>query len=345
MEALAELMAGIPCRPAAASTRRRRRFSWNPARFLRRSQGTQADDGVLAGEHQTEESDGGLDVQPTYVDGTTQELESMYLEYYGLSELPFNITPDPRFLYYSPRHREAFDHLSYGIATRKGFIELTGEVGSGKTTLCRAVLSQLTETVRTALILNPCLSEDQLLRAILVDFGLEVNGGDRLDYVEQLNRFLLAQAREGNNVVLIIDEAQNLLPGVLEQIRLLSNLETDQHKLMQIVLAGQPELRERLARPDLRQLRQRILVRCHLHPLNEEETGEYIRHRLHVAGGNAHLRFNPKAVRLVYRHSHGIPRIINALCDNALLAGYVSRTHEIGVAEIKRALKEVESTS
>lgn len=266
----------------------------------------------------------------------------MYLEFYGLEESPFNITPDPRFLYYSQRHRDAFDHLSYGIATRKGFIQLTGEVGCGKTTLCRAVLAGLNEHVRTALILNPCLSEEQLLRAILTDFGLHVEGRDLLDYVEHLNDFLLMQAREGHNVVLIIDEAQNLMPGVMEQVRLLSNLETDQHKLMQIVLAGQPELKKRLARPDLRQLRQRILVRCELQPLSEAETAEYINHRLHVAGGNGSIIFDEKAVRLIHRKSKGIPRVINALSDNALLAGYVARSHHISVPEVKRAAAEVE---
>jgi len=266
----------------------------------------------------------------------------MYFEFYGLKESPFNITPDPRFLFYTARHREAFDHLSYGIATRKGFIELTGEVGSGKTTLCRAVLSNLNESVRTALILNPCLSEDQLLRAILMDFGLEVKGTDRLDYFEQLNTFLLEQARLGHNVVLIIDEAQNLSPGVLEQVRLLSNLETDQHKLMQIVLSGQPELQERLSRPDLRQLRQRILVRCRLEPLTEQEIGEYIAHRLHVAGANSHVRFHPRAIRLIRKHTKGIPRLVNAISDNCLLAGYVARTRVIERSHVKKALMEME---
>jgi general secretion pathway protein A len=266
----------------------------------------------------------------------------MYLEFYGLSESPFNITPDPRFLYYSPRHREAFDHLAYGIGSRKGFIELTGEVGCGKTTLCRAVLANLNEKVRTALILNPCLSEDQLLRAILTDFGLDPQGKDRLDYVEQLNDFLLAESREGNNVVLIIDEAQNLSPETMEQVRLLSNLETDQHKLMQIVLSGQPELKQRLARRDLRQLRQRILVRCELAPLNESETDHYLMHRLHIAGANGSVRFDQKAVRLICKKAKGIPRLINAVADNALLAGYIAQVRDVGVAQVKRAMAEME---
>jgi general secretion pathway protein A len=266
----------------------------------------------------------------------------MYLEFFGFSEQPFNITPDPRFLYYSSRHREAFDHLTYGIESRKGFISLTGEVGAGKTTLCRAVLAALSSQVRTALILNPCLTETQLIRAILADFGLETRGHDVLDHIERLNVFLLEQAKEGHNVVLIIDEAQDLQPAVMEQIRLLSNLETDQHKLMQIVLAGQPELRERLARPDLRQLRQRILVSCRLDPLSEVETGEYIHHRLRVAGAGPEVGFDDAAVRQVHRHARGIPRVINAVCDNAMLAGFVGRTRRITAREVKRALAEME---
>jgi len=265
----------------------------------------------------------------------------MYLDFYGLKELPFNVTPDPRFLYFSAQHREAFDHLSYGIATRKGFIELTGEVGCGKTTLCRAVLSELESNVRTALILNPSLSGEQLLRAVLLDFGLRIERHDRLSCIEQLNRFLLQQTAEGNNVVLVIDEAQDLHPEVMEEVRLLNNLETDQQKLLQIVLAGQPELRERLARPELRQLRQRILVRCRVESLSEAETSAYIHHRLAVAGAGEELRFDRKAISLVYRHSRGIPRVINAVCDNAMLAGYVERAPAIGGRQVKRAVAEM----
>jgi general secretion pathway protein A len=268
---------------------------------------------------------------------------AMYLDYYGLKELPFNITPDPRFLFYSVQHREAFDHLLYGIEQRKGFIELTGEVGSGKTTLCRAVLSNLSSKVKTALVLNPSVSGTQLLRAILNDFGIPVKKGDRLSYIEQLNSFLLEQTREGNNVAVMIDEAQDLAPSVMEQVRLLSNLETDQHKLMQIVLAGQPELRERLARPELRQLRQRIMVRCNLRPLTEEETGQYISHRLRVAGANGSVGFEPVAVRRVHEHAKGTPRVVNAVCDRAMIAGYVAQKKRVGVSEVDRALKDMES--
>ncbi|MCE9614987.1 MAG: AAA family ATPase [Lentisphaerae bacterium] len=266
----------------------------------------------------------------------------MYLEYYNLKEFPFNITPDPRFLYFSQHHQEAYDHLMYGIQGRRGFIELTGEVGSGKTTLCRAVLANLGEGVETALILNPSLTETQLMRAILNDFGLPVKGRDRLAYIETLNEFLLQKTSEGTNVALLIDEAQDLTPEVMEQVRLLSNLETDQHKLIQIVLCGQPELKERLARPDLRQLRQRITVRYHIPPLTLEETMLYIRHRLWVAGANGELVFDEGAAREVYRYAKGGPRLINAVCDHALLAGYVTGTKAIDARCVKRAIRQLE---
>lgn len=269
----------------------------------------------------------------------------MYLEYYRLKEYPFNITPDPRFIYFSHHHREAYDHLLYGINARKGFIQLTGEVGSGKTTLCRAVLSDLGHEVETALILNPSLTETQLLRAILNDFGLDVTGRDRLAYIEKLNEFLLQRNRDGTNVALLIDEAQDLSPQVMEQVRLLSNLETDQQKLIQMVLCGQPELEKRLARPDLRQLRQRITVRYHIPPLTADETDVYIRHRLSVAGADADVIFDAGAVREVYKYSRGSPRLINALSDNALLAGYVSRQRKIDGRCVKRAIQQLEGRS
>jgi len=266
----------------------------------------------------------------------------MYLAFYGLKEFPFNITPDPRFLYYAPHHREAYDHLMYGILNRKGFILLTGEVGSGKTTLCRAVLSNLNRETATALILNPSLTESQLLKAILNDFGLEVRGRDRLVYIETLNNFLLEKNRQGINVAVLIDEAQDLSPRVMEQVRLLSNLETDQHKLMQIVLCGQPELKKRIGREDLRQLRQRITVRYDLPPLSETETEAYIRHRLWVAGSDGSVTFAHSAMRAVHRYAQGCPRLINAVCDNALLAGYVERSMRLNGRTVKRAIEQLE---
>ena len=266
----------------------------------------------------------------------------MYLEFYGLTEFPFNITPDPRFLYLSPRHREAIDLLLYGIANRKGFIELTGEVGCGKTTTLRAVLSRLPHDIETALLLNPCLDETQLLRAILNDFGLQATSHDRLALIEQLNDFLLTQAECGKNVVIVIDEAQDLQPEVMEQVRLLSNLETDDQKLMQIVLAGQPELRDRLAQHDLRQLRQRILIRCHITPLTETELAEYVAHRLQVAGAGEDVWFEPEAMSMVYSYSRGIPRLINAVCDLAMLGGYAAQRMQLGPDQVRKALQQLE---
>lgn len=266
----------------------------------------------------------------------------MYLEFFQLKEPPFNITPDPHYLFLSRQHREAYHHLMYGIRERKGFIQLTGEVGSGKTTLCRAVLAELGQSVRTALILNPCLTETQLLRAILHDFGLTTGRYDMLKLVETLNEFLLAKMEAGENVALLIDEAQNLSSKVMEQVRLLSNLETTRQKLIQIVMIGQPELEEKLADPALRQLRQRITVRAHLGPLDEREIGPYVAHRLAMAGAGGRIIFEPKALQLAYRYSGGIPRLINAVCDNALLAGYVAGQWRIDAVCMKRAIAQLE---
>ena len=268
----------------------------------------------------------------------------MYLSYYNLAEHPFNITPDPRFLYFAPQHREAYNHLIYGIRNRKGFIELSGEVGSGKTTLCRAVLADLGGDISTALILNPSLTETQLICAILNDLGLDTRGNSRLAYIDTLNEFLLAKNREGGNVAVFIDEAQDLSLPVMEQVRLLSNLETDQQKLMQIVLCGQPELRKRLARPDMRQLRQRITVRYHIEPLTPEDTMLYIQHRLRVAGSDGRIAFDAGAVREIHRYSKGGPRVINAVADNALLAGYVARTNRIDARCVRKAIEQLEGS-
>ncbi len=266
----------------------------------------------------------------------------MYLDYYNLREAPFNITPDPRFLYFSARHQEAFNHLLYGIRERKGFIELTGEVGAGKTTVCRKLLEELGPTCKTALILNPCLDPDLLLRAIVMEFDLCVYGLDRLSYLQALNQFVLDQASQGNNVVLVIDEAQDLSDELLEQVRLLSNLETDHQKLLQIVLMGQPELRDRLANPALRQLRQRITVRYHLDALDLPETAYYINHRLTLAGANGAPRFDEAAIRQVYKYSRGIPRLINAVCDKTLLAGFVTQSAMMTRKLVKLAIQELE---
>lgn len=265
----------------------------------------------------------------------------MYNEFYGFEEPPFNITPDPRFLYFSARHREAFDHVLFGIRERKGFIQLTGEVGAGKTTLCRAILEHLGPRYRTALILNPCLTPTQLLRTILAELGIEP-AHERVRCLERLNAFLLEQVSEDRDVVLIIDEAQDLSLENLEQVRLLSNLETDQRKLLQIVLIGQPELREVLDSPKLRQLRQRITVRYHLTPLDFEETTHYVNHRIHVGGGNSRPKFDRAALRKVFRYSGGVPRLINAVCDKALLCGYVEDTDELTATHVRRSIRELE---
>jgi general secretion pathway protein A len=200
----------------------------------------------------------------------------VYLDYYGLKEPPFNITPNPRYLFYSAKHREALNHLLYGIRERKGFVQITGEVGAGKTTLCRALLEQLGSNYSTALILNPVLSPEQLVKAIAMEYGLQVKGLDLLETLAEINFFLLRQIEQHRESVLIIDEAQNLTCELLEQVRLLSNLETDDRKLLQIVLMGQPELRDRLNEPALRQLRQRITVRYHLSPLKQFELNRYV---------------------------------------------------------------------
>ncbi|MBV8199575.1 MAG: AAA family ATPase, partial [Acidobacteria bacterium] len=266
----------------------------------------------------------------------------MYDAFYGFQEPPFNLTPDPRFLFFSERHREAFNHILFGIRERKGFIQLTGEVGAGKTTVCRAILEHLGDSVRTALILNPCLSSIQLLRTILRELGLlPPPRADRVTCLQMLNDFLLAQAAAGSDGVLLIDEAQDLGSEQLEQVRLLSNLETDQRKLLQIVLLGQPELREKLDEKRLRQLRQRITVRYHLKPLTRAEMEHYIHHRLHVAGGNGLPTFNRWALGSIYRYSGGVPRLVNAVCDKTLLCGYVTGDDHLTWRHVRRAIREL----
>jgi len=269
----------------------------------------------------------------------------MYLEFYGLREKPFNVTPDPAFLFLSGKHKTAFDYLIYGITQRKGFLEITGEVGSGKTTLCRALLNHFENSippVKTAYILNPALSGVQLLRSVIEEFGLVPTKRDKVALLYQLNNFLLEQLSMNYNAVLIIDEAQNLKPSHLEEIRMLSNLETDKEKLFQIVLVGQPELREKLRSPNLSQLRQRITVRLHLLPLESREVKTYIDHRLSVAGANNSIIFYDDSVDEIYDYSKGIPRVINTVCDKALLLGYILETKNISLDIIKRSINEIE---
>jgi general secretion pathway protein A len=271
--------------------------------------------------------------------------QAMYEKFYGLTAQPFSITPDPRYLFFSRRHREAFDHMLFGITERKGFIQITGEVGAGKSTLCRAILEQLGQHYATALILNPVMTGVQLLRAVLHELGLEDRGNDRVRLVQRLNEFLLERAREGRDVVLFVDEAQDLSDAMLEEVRLLSNLETDDRKLLQIVLIGQTELRTRLERRELRQLRQRITIRYHLGPIEREETEAYILHRLTVAGSNGRPTFSPAAIRAVHRHSRGVPRLINAICDKTLLAGYVEGRDQLTWRHVRRAVRDLDGDS
>ena len=265
----------------------------------------------------------------------------MYCEFLGLREKPFSITSDPAFLYLSKRHREALSHMVYGVRERKGFIEITGDVGTGKTTLCKAFLRHLDPSTRTALVLQPDLSELQLLQAVVQDFGMNPMRGGRLGVFNQLNQFLLEQASFGHNIVLIIDEAQNLSLRVLEQIRMLSNLETDKEKLIQIILVGQPQLREKLALPALEQLRQRISVRYHMTPLDSDEVSTYIEHRLRIAGSDGTLDWKPEATEEVYRCSKGIPRLINLICDRTLLACYVLQVKRVTQDVVRRSYQEL----
>ena len=250
----------------------------------------------------------------------------MYYKFYGLREEPFNITPDPAFLFHSRKHEDAFFNLLYGIKNRKGFMELTGSIGAGKTTIYRALLDQLGGEVKSALIINPSLSPLQLLMTIIEDFEIDAPKKNRKGYFDALNAFLVGVAERGSTALLILDEAQNLKPATLEQIRLLSNFETNKKKLLQILLVGQPELRQLLAKRSLAQIRQRVAVSTHLEPLDREETEQYMAHRIKVAGGKGMLIFDAPAVDEIFQYSQGIPRLINILADKALLMSYMKET-------------------
>lgn len=266
----------------------------------------------------------------------------MYTKYFGFNEKPFTLTPNPRFIYLSKNHKESFAHLLYGINNHYGFIELIGEVGTGKTTVLRTLLSQLgDEHYRSALIFNPCLSGVELLRSINHEFGLSSKSEYANELLADLNRFLLDENSKGITVVLVIDEAQNLRPEVLEQLRLISNLETENDKLIQIILAGQPELEELLARPELRQLNQRIAVRYRLRSMSMNETRAYIRRRMEVAGETGGVSFSMYAIRWIYLYTRGVPRMINILCDRALLVAYGDEKRRINAGIITRAIKEI----
>jgi general secretion pathway protein A len=267
----------------------------------------------------------------------------MYLSFFGLNEKPFAITPDPRYLYLSERHAEALAHLLYGINEAGGFVQLTGEVGTGKTTIVRSLLAQTPKNAEIALILNPKMTAPEFLLTICEELGIGVPDaatGSLKDLVDILSEYLLRAHAAGHRVVLVVDEAQNLSPEVLEQVRLLTNLETNTQKLLQIILIGQPELRELLSRNELRQLAQRITGRYHLNPLSHEETAAYVRHRLRVAGATTDV-FAPQALNAVFSLSQGVPRVINVICDRALLGAYSLDRHRVTGSLVRSAAAEV----
>lgn len=267
----------------------------------------------------------------------------MYEEFFGLSEKPFALTPNPRYVFYSQQYREAEEQLLYGIAQKEGFMLLTGRPGTGKTTLCRDLLEKLdAEKHRSALMFNPFLSGVEMLQGLLTEFGVSYGKKVvRKELLDLLNTFLLEQLREGRTCVAIFDEAQHLSTEFLEQIRVLSNLETETEKLIQIVLVGQPELLDRIRTPGMAQLDQRVSVRCTLTDLSVDETQRYIYHRLHVAGAAGHIEFSKPAVRQIHRASEGVPRVINLICDRALLAAYVAQAHNVGPGHVTQALSAI----
>lgn len=264
----------------------------------------------------------------------------MYERHFGFSERPFNLTPDSRYLFLSQKHQEAYANLEFGVNERSGFLLLTGEVGTGKTTLIRHFLSQIGSDVRTAVILYPALSAGELFHAILQDLDVPFNGGTLKDAVDTLANALIAAKAAGLKVVVLIDEAQNLKPHVLEQLRLLSNLETEREKLITLVLVGQPELRDLLERDSLRQLSQRITSRSHLEPLSLDETRRYVKHRLVVAGGKG-SEFDDSALRRVHVFSGGVPRVVNVLCDRALVGAFGRGVRKVDTGLVEAAAAEV----
>jgi general secretion pathway protein A len=266
----------------------------------------------------------------------------MYETYYGLRENPFNVTPDPKFVFLGENHQEAIAHLLYGVRERKGFIVITGEVGSGKTTLIHYLLNKLNGNgnAKTAYLFNTKLNANDFIQYILKDLGVEINGGSKSDYLYILYRYLLQAYQNNEKVILIVDEAQGLDPELLEEIRLLSNFETSKSKLLQIILVGQPELKKTLSQLKLRQLRQRINMQYHLNPLSKKETEEYIEKRLRTAGAKGRL-FTEKAIKKIYQRSGGIPRLINILCDNSLLNGYALDQKVVDDKSVREAAKDL----
>jgi len=270
----------------------------------------------------------------------------MYGEYYGLTRQPFEMTPDPSFLYMGEAHREGLATLVYGVRSGKGFVLLTGEVGTGKTTLLHALLSQLDSTTASAFIFNPRLEPLDFFHLLFVELGIDVECRTKAEYLLALNRSLIERLQNGDPTpLLIVDEAQNLSPEMLEEIRLLSNLETPNSKLIQIMLVGQPELRELLDRSELRQLRQRIALRHDLRPFDDEETARYVGERLRKAGYSGKALFKDSALREIFRFSGGIPRLINSVCDSALLLGYSRDLRRIDAREVREVAVDLELVS
>ncbi len=266
----------------------------------------------------------------------------MYLEYYSLIRNPFEMTPDPAFLYLGEAHREGLAALVYGVRARKGFVLLTGEVGTGKTTLLHALLAQLDSSTSSAFLFNPRLEPLDFFRVMFDEYGIEAESRTKGDYLLALNHFLIERLAQDQTTVLIVDEAQTLSPEMLEEIRLLSNLETSTSKLLQIVLVGQPELRDQLGRPELRQLRQRIVLRHHLRPFDAEETRFYVDERLRLAGYTGKGIFKGSAYREIYAVTGGVPRLVNIVCDGALLQGFARQLPRLRPAEIREVAEELE---
>ena len=266
----------------------------------------------------------------------------MYLTFYGLREKPFNATPDPKFLYLTPGHQEALAQLLYGVQERKGFIVLTGQVGTGKTTLVHALRQRLNGQTAVSFVFNSTLPFDGILEYALEDLGIARGERSRAQRLIALNNFLIERRRAGQNTVLILDEAQNLDPPTLEQVRLLSNFETPTDKLLQILLVGQPELKAKLLLPELQQLKQRIGLRCHIPPLSREEAREYIRSRLRVAGAGDLRLFSDQAVNGIAVYAGGIPRLVNILCDHCLLFGFADQKRRVDRDTVEQAIKYLE---
>ncbi|MCK4512320.1 AAA family ATPase, partial [bacterium] len=266
----------------------------------------------------------------------------MYTRFYNLTERPFELTPDPRYLFLSSRHREALAHLTYAVEERRGFVQLTGEIGTGKTMILDALVLGLDARTKVARLSHTTISEDELFELLVREFGLEHRGGGKLERLSEIQEFLDEWTAAGRNSVLVVDEAQNLSLPVLEEIRLLSNLRSQGKCSLQIVLAGQPEFRTRLDQEDLRQLKQRIGIRYHLTPLSAGETGEYVAHRMNVAGATGSTIFDRGAVDAVFAYAGGVPRMINIICDRALVAGYGANRRRIGKALILETVEDIE---